>query len=71
VGCVALDGGCGGGVNGEVESGGKPDGAEEAEVVFGEAAVGVADRAEDAGGEVGLSGDEVDDRRAGVSVKRV
>lgn len=61
VGGVSLDGGGGGGVEGEVEAGGEADGAEETEVVFGKAAVGVADGTEDAGGKVGDAADVVDD----------
>ena len=45
----------------EVEAGGEADGAEHAEVVFGKAGDGVADGADDTGGEVGSAVDKVED----------
>lgn len=57
---VSRKGGEGGGLDGEAEAGGETDGAEEAEVIFGEAGGGVADGADEAGFEVGLAAVEIE-----------
>ncbi len=57
-----LEGGPGGGFDGEAEGGGEADGAEEAEVVFLEAGGGFADGADELGFQVGLAVDVVDER---------
>lgn len=57
----AREGVPGGGFDFEAEAGGKADGAEQAEAVFGEALSGVADGAEAVGVEVGEAFDVVDD----------
>lgn len=62
---VGSEGGEGLGFDGEVEGGGETDGAEEAEGVFFEAGVGVADGAEGAGVEVCEALDVVDDFAGG------
>lgn len=57
-----LEGGPGGGFDGEAEGGGEADGAEEAEVVFLESGGGLANGADELGFEVGLAVDVVDER---------
>src|SRR5208283_475181 len=57
---VAADGGGGCGVDLEVEAGGEADGAQHSQLVLDEAQSGVADSANDAGGEVFSSIDKVE-----------
>ena len=57
-----LEGGPGGGFNGEVEGGGEADGAEEAKMVFLEAGCGLTNGADELGFEIGLAVDVVDER---------
>ena len=61
VGGMALDGAGGAGLDREVETSGEADGAEHAQLVFGEAEVGVADGADEVVGEVGLAVDEIEE----------
>ena len=67
LGGVAADGGGGGGVDLEVEARGEADGAQHAQLVLGEAQAGVADGADDAGGEVFAAMDEVERGGGGVA----
>jgi len=67
LGGVAANGGGGGGVDLEVEARGEADGAQHSQLVFGEAQVGVADGADDAGGEVFAAVNEVERGGGGVS----
>ena len=60
--CVGTDGGGCGGVDGEVETGREADGAQHAELVFGEAEDWVADGPDRPCGEVFASVDEVEQR---------
>jgi len=57
---VGGEGGEGSRLNREAEAGGEADGAEEAEVVFGEAGGGVADGADEAGLEVVAAAMEIE-----------
>jgi hypothetical protein len=59
VGSVAEDGGTGGGIKSEVETGREADGTEHAEMVLAEARFGIANGAEGFGLDVGLAADEV------------
>ena len=63
----AADGGGGYGVDLEVEARGEADGAHHAQLVLGEAQCGVADGADDAGGEVFAAMDEVERGAGGVA----
>ncbi len=65
---LLLDGGKGAWLDLEPQAGGETDRAEHAELVFGEAGDGVADGADDAGGEVGLTVDKVEGGGCSVGV---
>jgi hypothetical protein len=64
---VAADGGGCDGIDLEVETGGKTDSTQHAELIFGEAKARIADGADDAGGEVIAAVDEVDGGGGGVA----
>lgn len=58
---MPADGSLGGGVDGEAESRCKANGAHHAQAIFGEAAIGIADGADEAGGKVGLPAHIIED----------
>ena len=62
-----ADGGHGARLDLEVEARGEADGAQHAQLVFGEAQGGVADGAEDPGGEIVAAADEVEGGGGGVA----
>jgi hypothetical protein len=62
-----ADGALGFGIDGEVEARGKADGAEHAQLVFFKTAMRLADGADDAGAEIVLAADVIENSRSEVA----